>query len=206
MHGPEEKKRESISGYRLVSPVSCLVVGVPASGKTTLAHELVRCLDSAAYLSKDMLQTPFSGTERIEGDIYNFISRPTFQILVDFTDIQLSLGKVPVIDAPFSVNYWRRDSLSDWITPFRSVAGRRGARLAIIRCVPPSEEELHSRIEKRHLPRDNWTLTNWKAFLNREPVDFPIDHEDTCRVVTDRPAANLVKDILTGFLRAVPCD
>jgi predicted kinase len=199
----DDGKKGQHRAYRLLHPVSCIVVGVPASGKTTLALELARSLDSAAYLSKDMLQSPFTGTERVEGSTYSLISRPTFQTLVNFTDIQLSLGKIPVIDAPFSINHWRGDSLSDWITPFRTVAEKRNARLAVIRCVPPGEDALRARIEKRNLPRDGWKLEHWQAFLEREPMDFPIDHGDTCRVVTDRPATDLVQDLLRGFLKAV---
>jgi predicted kinase len=164
--------------YFLNDPVLCLVVGVPAGGKTILARSLARQISNSAYLSKDMIQTPFTDSERVAGDTYAMIQGPTFKILVDFADIQLALGKTPIIDAPFSVNHWRNDEYRDWVPPFKTAAEKHQARLAIIRCVPPSEEILKMRIagrlRRKESKWDQWKLDHWPEFMKQEPIHFPI--------------------------------
>ena len=182
-----------------------MVVGVPSSGKSVLAKELARELINASYISKDLVQTPFTGKERV-GDTYSFIQGPTFNILCSFADTQLSHDKIPIIDAPFSINHRRDDAYRDWIPPFRDVAKNNDARLAIIRCVPPSEEELRRRIEKRveegtH-PWDQGKLSNWDTFLEQEPIYFPIDHDDVREVVSDKLVKDIVTTVLIDYLRA----
>ncbi len=192
--------------YLLNDPVLCLVVGVPASGKTSLARALAQQLSNAAYLSKDLIETPFTSSERVEGDTYAMIRGPAFRILVHFADVQLALGKIPIIDAPFSINHWRDDEYRDWIPPFKSVAAKHQARLAIIRCVPPSEEIMRERIADR-LRRnesqwDQWKLDHWSEFMKREPVRFPIAHNDVFEFISDEMGAQGMQDVLVRFLRA----
>jgi hypothetical protein len=189
--------------YVVKQPTLCMVVGVPASGKSLLARGLALELLNGAYISKDLIQSPFT-KERLTGRAYSMIRGPTFHILVSFADIQLGLHKIPIIDAPFSINHWRRDEYSDWTSPFRGVGGKHNARLAIARCVPPSVRGLKRRIQSRGFEWDVWKLENWDEFLNREPIDFPIPHGDVCEVVTDRPVEKLVEDILTNYLKASP--
>lgn len=188
--------------YSLSRSTLCLVVGVPASGKTSVAQALVRAVRDSAYLSKDLIQSCFTTTERVTGETYSMIQGPAFDILVSFASTQLLLGKHPVVDAPFSVNSWRRDAYSDWVSPFSRVARERGARLAIVRCKPPDIAELRKRIEQRHYEWDKWKLEHWDEFLEREPVDFPIDHDDVLEVVTDRPSDQIVDDVLVKYLKA----
>lgn len=182
-------------------PLLCMVVGVPASGKTLLARQLCRMIVNAAFISKDLIQSAFTEDERVTGETYSMVRRPAFEILLAFAGEQLSLGKVPVVDAPFSINQWRDDDLSDWVSPFRRVAAERGARLAIIRCLPPGEEELRARISGRGLSRDAWKLEHWSDFLAREPLRFPIDHDDVLEVVSDRPAKDMAVHVLENYLR-----
>jgi predicted kinase len=189
--------------YSIQHPTVCLVVGVPASGKTSVAEELARRLRDCSYLSKDMIQSCFTTTERVTGGTYSLIQGPTFALLVSFTATQLKLGKHPVVDAPFSINNWRHDAYSDWVSPFRRAAEENGARLAIVRCRPPDLAELRRRIERRRYEWDEWKLAHWEEFLKREPVDFPIGHDDVLEVVTDRPAGETIKGILV-FLNAAP--
>jgi hypothetical protein len=79
-----------------------MVVGVPASGKTLLAEKLTEKIIYASYISKDLIQSSFT-KERITGQIYAMIQKPTFELLVSFADKQLCLNKIPIMDAPFSI-------------------------------------------------------------------------------------------------------
>ena len=56
----------------------------------------------------------------------------------------------------------------------------------ILKCLPPSSDELYQRLIKRNSPRDRWKLSHWDEFLKREPIDGMIDHPHVLRVVTDR--------------------
>jgi predicted kinase len=183
-----------------IRPALVIIAGVPGSGKTMLAHELCKQITDAAYISKDILQDPFTKHERVMGREYSKIRAPTFRILLDFAEIQLSLGKIPVIDAPFSINHWRNDYYSDWADDFKRVTKRHGARLAIIRCQLKSDRELKQRLIARNLSRDNWKLVHWNKFLQMEPLDFPILHDDIFDVMTDRPVRVVARDVLDNFL------
>ncbi len=195
-----EKSTET-NAYEAGGPTACLVVGVAGSGKSLLTGELVRRLANSVYISKDMVQSPFT-SERLTGEEYARVSGPTYHFLVDFVATQLSLAKIPFVDAPFSINHWRRDAYSDWIPPFREAAERHGARLAVIRCLPPSLDVLRDRIAARAYPWDQWKLDNWDEFLAREPLDFPIAHDDVQEVVSDRPMDELADELLRGYLGA----
>jgi predicted kinase len=177
-----------------------MIVGVPASGKTTLALQLARQLVNSVYLSKDLIQSAFTGQERIDGEIYSMIQEPTFHILVEFCAVQLDLGKHPIIDAPFSINHWRNDDFSDWITFFKTVATKRKIRLTVIRCLPPNLDELKRRIRQRSYEWDQWKMDHWEDFLKREPVDFPVRHEDVLEIVSNQPVEDMVNHICIKHL------
>jgi predicted kinase len=192
--------------YFIKKPTLCLVVGVPGSGKTILAEGLARNIVNSAYISKDLIQTPFTDTERISGSTYSLIQGPAFQILIDFADVHLGFGKTPIIDAPFSVNHGRNDKYRDWVLPFERAARKYGARLAIVRCLPPSEEILKARIEER-LTRneskwDSWKIDHWTDFLRREPLHFPIPHDDVLEFVSDGLFEGKSRDVLMKYLGA----
>jgi len=192
--------------YMVNKPVLCMVVGVPASGKTSLAKELAGKIINSAYISKDLIETPFTDAERITGRTYSRIQGPTFRILVDFARLQLALGKTPIIDAPFSINHWRRDKYSHWVPAFKKAAHQFKARLAIVRCVPPNEDVLRIRIEERLKRKeskwDQWKLDHWPEFVKREPSDFPIPHDDIHEFISDEHFETRVKDVLLNYLGA----
>jgi len=194
------------AAYLMKKPTLCLVVGVPASGKTALARELARAINNAAYISKDLIQTPFTAAERGAGSTYSLIRGPAFQILVDFAGVQLDLGKTPIIDAPFSINHGRNDKYRDWVPAFESAARKYGARLAIVRCLPPSEDILKARMEERlrrnESPWDSWKLDHWGEFLRQEPLHFPIPHDDVHEFVSDGLFEDRVEDVLRNYLGA----
>ncbi len=171
-----------------------------------MARALAGQISNSAYLSKDLIQTPFTDSERVAGDAYAMIRGPAFKILVDFADVQLALGKTPIIDAPFSINHWRNDAYRDWVPPFKTTAEKHQARLAIIRCVPPSEEILKKRIADR-LRRneskwDQWKLDHWPEFMKREPIHFPIAHDDVFEFMSDELFEKRAKDVIVHFLKA----
>lgn len=134
--------------FRLSTPHVFIIVGVPGSGKTTFAHAFACLLNNSAYLSKDMIQSQFTEAKDINDDLYSSISLPALKLLVTFTDVHCSLGKTPVIDAPFSRNHTYSDERADWIIPFKEIADKHKAPLKILRCQPPNEEEHKRRLKK----------------------------------------------------------
>ena len=191
---------KEFASYQIDRPTLCLIVGVPASGKTTVALQLAKQLVNGVYLSKDLIQSPFTDRERINGKPYSMIQGPTFYILVEFCAVQLDLGKIPIIDAPFSINHWRKDKFSDWIDFFKTVAIERNVRFTIIRCLPPNLNELKLRIKTRGYTWDRWKIDHWEEFIEREPIDFPIGHDDTLEIVTNEPVENIVSNICIEHL------
>jgi predicted kinase len=191
--------------YIIEQPTLCMVTGVPGSGKSMLAGHLAYRIVNAAYESKDRIQKHFT-KERASGNEYSMIQGPTFELLVDFSDTQLGLGKIPVIDAPFSINHTRNDKYRDWVPRFKEVADRRGSRLAIVRCVPPSESEQRRRIEERYKtgksPWDEWKLANWDEFMRKEPHEFPIPYDDVYEFVSEGLFSNEAEIVMTNFLKA----
>jgi predicted kinase len=179
-----------------------MVVGVPGSGKTSIANQLAKQLINSVCLSKDLIQSVFTTKERVNGDTYAMIQGPTFYLLVEFSRVQIAMRKHPIIDAPFSINHWRKDDFSDWVTPFKKVAIKQAARLAIIRCLPPSLEVLKQRIIDRDYEWDLWKLAHWDEFQEREPVKFPIHYDDVWEVSSDLPPHRLVDKICLEYLQA----
>ncbi len=187
--------------YLLPQPVLCLVVGVAASGKTVLAKSMASICHDCALLSKDLIEDAFTTTER-SGELYEMVSGPTHEILIDFAALQLSIGKTPIIDAPFSFNHRRIDRYKEWAALFRSVSEKHSVRLAIIRCLPPDLEILKNRLSRRGRYYDAWKLDNWEQWLEKEPIRFPILHDDVHEVVSDTPPRSLASQVLTNFLKA----
>ena len=128
--------------------------------------------------------------------MYGFISGPTLKILTRFCDVQLAHGKIPIIDAPFTFNHQRNDEYRDWVSFFKKVAEKHGARLVIVRCLPPSLEALKKRIEQRGHAWDQWKLEHWEEFLQRDPLDFPIVHDDVLELITNKSPTELAEGML----------
>jgi len=187
--------------YFLSQPTVCIIAGVAGSGKSTLGKEIAQRLINSTLLSKDLIQNAFTEKER-DGELYGFISGPTARVLLSFVDVQLSHGKIPLIDAPFSFNHQRTDEFRDWVSHFRKIAEKHHARLAIIRCLPPSEEELKKRIKERGYVWDQWKLDHWQDFLKRDPLDFPIPHNDVYELITTSSSEELAEHILKEYLKA----
>ena len=194
-----------MTSYIIKKPTICIISGVAGSGKTTLGTAMATTLLNSTLLSKDTIQDAFTSTDR-SGELYGLVSGPTLKILAAFCDVQLTHGKTPLIDAPFTFNHHRTDEYRDWVSFFRVVAEKHSARLAIVRCLPPSEQELRSRIERRGYAWDEWKLQHWDDFLIRDPMDFPISHNDVYEVVSNTSIQELAGKILVNYLLAKPCD
>jgi len=187
---------------KINTPIIILIVGVAGSGKTVLGHELARNITNGVFISKDIIQDAFSATERT-GETYELIRGPTFDLLVNFARLQLRHGKTPIVDAPFSRNHNLTDKYRDWVTPFNKVALEHNARLIVIRCIPPNLEELKSRLKIRGNEYDKWKLENFETFLLKEPIYFPIQHNNVIDLVTDKPPTKLAKYLIQNHLNKV---
>ena len=176
----------------LNKPVLLMIVGVAGSGKTTLGHELAKRISNSVFLSKDMLQDSFISTERRGNSLYEFIRGPTFDILLNFADVQLSHGKTPIIEGPFSKNFQLKDRFADWPGHFRKIATDRNTQLLIIRCKPSSSDDLKERLKQRGFARDKSKLDGWDEWAAFEPIDFPIPHDNVYDLITDKPLNKLI--------------
>jgi predicted kinase len=194
--------KNKLNKFNIKNPTLCMVVGVAGSGKTVLAHHLAKSLHNSAFLSKDLIQDCFTKTERVNGKTYSMVRGPTFNILLNFADMQLSHGKIPIIEGPFSRNFRLKDEYQDWPSHFRRIAEKHNARFAIIRCKAPSKQELKKRIKQRSYPWDKSKLDNWEQWVKFEPENFPIPHDDVCEVITNKPIGKLTNEVLVNYLQA----
>ena len=179
-----------------------MVIGVPGAGKTTLARYLCTNIADSSYVSKDMFQSSF-GQEGIETDTYEYVREPTVRFFLAYSAAQLELGKTPIIDATYTINKWRDQNMPqgdryvDFASHYRDVAQKRGTDLIILKCLPPSAEELRQRFVRRNSPRDRWKLDNWDEFLRREPLDDVIHHEHVLRIIVDGPIQDLAQEAIS---------
>jgi guanylate kinase len=187
--------------YNLRKPIICIICGVAGSGKSTLGNLISEKLHNSVFLPKDLIQNPFTKTERT-GKMYEHISLPTFNILLNFAHLQLDNYKTPIIDAPFSFNHNKETIQKDWVTHFKKIADKHKTRLAVIRCIPPNEQNLKKRLSERNYEWDKWKLDNWEEFKQREPFYFPIPHDDVFEILTSFSPELISEKILNDFLKA----
>jgi adenylate kinase family enzyme len=180
--------------YALKKPILLMIVGVACTGKTTLAKEISRKLQDSALLSKDLIQEPF--VKDRSSEIYKDLRLKTYDILVDFADEQLSNNVTPIIEGPFSKNHQVKDRYHNWVEHFQKIADKHSTKLVIVQCRLRNDDDLRQRIIDRDLFRDKDKLTSWEDWINYEPQDFPVPHNDIIVLYSDKNSDLLSIEIL----------
>lgn len=144
-----------------------LLMGVPASGKTTMAKEILKRI-WAIYLDNNFIADAFFSNTRTDPQ-YLDLRRNLYDVLYRITEENLMVANSVLLDVPH-VTHMQDDK---WRVAISERAARCGANLIVIRCFC-SEETLHRRISARAEERDRWKLENWPEFVRREPLRVPI--------------------------------
>jgi hypothetical protein len=153
-HGPTRTSRAAMylaaaaDETRKSQPLCVITTGLSGSGKTTVARLLAPCL-SAVHVRSDVERKRLHGLEArarsgsaIGRDLYGpEATRATYGRLADAAEAALSGNIDVIVDAAFLARK-ERDR-------FRALAGRAGARFAILECTAPVTV-LRERIVARH--------------------------------------------------------
>jgi len=182
----------------LVRPVLLVTMGLPASGKTTLAEALARHL-GLVHLSSDVVRKHLVGlratvhsADSFEGGLYTRgMSRRTYAGMRRTATRWLRRGQSVVMDATYGQPSER--------AALRQLARRTGARLYLILC-QADEATLQSRLAARlGDPRstsdarpDMWQALR-SAFV--EPTEIPIAFEADTALPTRALVDQLVSDV-----------
>jgi predicted kinase len=150
-----------------------LIMGVPASGKTTLAKEILKRIN-AVYLDNNFLADAFFASTR-KAPSYRRLRQGLYRALYRITEENLLVRNSVLLDVPH-VTHMRDPEWRDFLV---DIARRTSAELAIVRCLC-SESTLRERIQNRGEGRDQWKLHNWAKFMAQEPIDVqvPLPHLD----------------------------
>jgi predicted kinase len=144
-----------------------LLMGVPGSGKTTLANEILKGI-WLVYLDNNFIADAFFLKTRTDPE-YLSLRKNLYDVLYRVADENLRVCNSVLLDAPHVTQMQDED----WRKFISHLASRNKAELAVIRCFC-SEKTLHRRITERAEMRDHWKLENWPEFLRREPLKVPI--------------------------------
>lgn len=147
-----------------------LVCGIPGSGKTTLAREVVKKIN-AFFIDKDDVQN--SLTTKRSGEYYESIRQSTYDIMFSIVASNIKLGKNVVMVAPL-VKEMKAEGWREWLGHIKLIIN---ADLKIIWCFA-DKNTIKNRLQKRGYPRDIEKLMNWEGFLAQEPIQvgIPFNH------------------------------
>jgi predicted kinase len=148
-------------------PKLVLIMGIPGSGKTTLARAVAR-ETGLTLLNSDFLSDSFFSTSRTSVK-YLSIRDSIYRGLYRTAKENLSVGNGVIIDAPHIKPMRSRE----WRDSLISLTSATGSELRIVRCYC-NEEELRNRIATRAEARDAEKLTNWRDFISDQPIRDPI--------------------------------
>jgi aminoglycoside phosphotransferase family enzyme/predicted kinase len=182
----------------LARPVLLVTMGLPASGKTTLAHGLASRL-GLVHLSSDVtrkqlagLRATFHATDAFESGIYSRgMSRRTYAVLRRKAARWLRRGQSVVLDATYGQPSER--------AALRQLARRIGVRLYVIRC-QAQDAVLQARLTTR--TKDQLSVSDvrpelWSAL--RLAFVEPTDTLVTFNADTTRPAEALIDEIVSDM-------
>jgi predicted kinase len=182
----------------LGGPTMVVTMGLPGSGKTTLAREIARHL-GLMHLSSDVMRKQFAGLRptdrRIEAygkGIYGAsLTRRSYAGLRYRASQWLQRGHSVVVDATFGFPTER--------AAVEQVAKRSGARLHVLVCQADEEtirRRLVARIEDQHTVSDA-QFDIWPAL--RAAYSAPTEMQDTVTLDTTAPPSTVVERALRSI-------
>jgi predicted kinase len=176
-------------------------MGLPASGKTTLARGLARQL-GLVHLSSDLMRKQLAGLRptdrRVEASgkgIYGTsLTRRTYAALRYRALQWLRRGHSVVVDATFGLSAER--------ATIQQIAARSGARLRVFVC-QADEETIRRRLVAR--TQDEYTVSDaridiWPAL--RAAYSEPIEMHDAVTLDTTEPPSTVVERALAALIPA----
>jgi len=154
-------------------PLLNLVIGVPDSGKTALAKQLLSRL-ACMYLDNNFIADAFFKDTRTDSD-YKMLRPRLYDVLYRITEENLAVGNSVLLDVPHITHVQR----PEWRDYINSIVERHSARLIVLRCWC-KESVLKQRISSRGEKRDVEKLEHWNAWLKGEPIRvfIPFEHLD----------------------------
>lgn len=165
-----------------------LIMGVPASGKTTIAKLIIK-KKKAVYLDNNFIADAFFPRTRVDKE-YKKIRKSIYKAIYRITSENLKLGNSVILDIPHITHMMDKN----WRIKMRRLTQKANTQLKIIRCYC-SEETLKNRMKNRGEKRDKWKLLNWEKFLQKEPifVKIPFEHID---INTEKKNKENIREIM----------
>ena len=183
---------------RSAPPLLVVVMGLPATGKTTLAHALAGRF-GLVHLSSDVARKKLGGLrptahrpESYERGLYSrSMTRRTYAVLLRRAARALRRGQSVVMDATFG-------QLGDRAA-VRQLARRTGARLHVVLC-SADDGVIRARLETRAFDvrsTSDARLEIWPSL--RAAFAEPLEIADTITVDTTRPVEHVLNEVVAAI-------